>query len=80
MFAFVFNGGRHVLDAHLTGPGRRLLLGLLRLLLVAATHRIATQWARAGGVEATLLRLVHLLPHKAAEHRPQHLGQHVPYK
>ena len=63
---------RHVIDAHLAGPGGGRLLGLLL---------IATRWlASAGGVETALLRLVYLLPHKASEHCSQHLRQHKPYK
>jgi len=64
-------GGRHVLYAHLAGLSGGLGWGL-RLVAPAreATRRI----------KPALLRLVHLLLHKAPEYRPQHPGQHKPYK
>lgn len=60
----------YVFYAHLARLASRL--GPRRLLVARLAPR--------RGVEAPLLRLVHLLPHKVAEHEPQHLGQHVPYK
>ena len=64
-------GGRHVLYAHLAGLGG----GLGRALRLVATTREAARC-----IKTALLRLVHLLLHKASEHCPQHPGQHKPYK
>lgn len=63
---------RHVIYAHLPrlSSWLRLALGLVAAL------RASTR----GRIKPALLRLVHLLPHEATEHYPQHLGQHVPYK
>jgi len=61
------SSGRHVLYPHLAGLGSWLLLALS---LVTTGRRI----------KPALLRLVHLLPHKAAEHCSQHMRQHKPYK
>jgi len=54
-------GGRHVFYAYLAGLGS--WFGWF-LPLVAPAREAARR------IKATLLRLMHLLPHKAPEHRP----------
>ena len=66
------SSGRHVLYPHLAGLGSWLLLALG----LVTTGRPTT----GRRIKPALLRLVHLLPHKAAEHCSQHMRQHKPYK
>ena len=66
MLALAVGRGRHVVYAHLAGLGRLSLLLASMLVL----RLIATGLAAGRRVKSTLLRLMHLLPHEAAQHRP----------